>query len=63
MGEKPKTLAEWRELPWLLTPKQVRGITGLNKKQLANSGLQKHNATKGGKYRLLDVAGMCGVRL
>jgi hypothetical protein len=60
---KPTTIEDWRSLPWLLSPKQVRAITGLTKRELAKANLKKHNATHGGKYRLLDVAGLCGVRL
>jgi hypothetical protein len=60
---KPRTADDWRDLPWLLSPKQVCHITGLTKRELAKSGLQKHNATHGGKYRMVQVAALCGVRL
>ena len=58
-------LDEWKRLPWLMTRKQVKAITGLSDKELTKavkaSVLNRHAIGPKGRYFKHEVMRMCKV--
>ena len=62
--EKPKTVKDWQNLPWLLSAKQVMDITGIGEQELRvlreTGALHQHRARRGLYFRV-EVARLCKV--
>jgi hypothetical protein len=53
----------WRDLPWLLTRKQVRAITGLSDEEIARlrreGKLHRHATGRRGRYFKQEIQTIC----
>lgn len=58
-------LDEWKRLPWLLTRKQVKAITGLSDEELSKAVaakmLNRHAIGTKGRYFKQEVMRLCRV--
>lgn len=64
---KPRSIEEWRNLPWLLRRKDVLMITGWDERELdkyVKSGVVRRiSHGRKGHYALVQIARLCEVKL